>query len=55
LKSQFTLQLDQVKEQVTELQTQQLELANVITTLSRVTAKLANSQQRFENFMFSLI
>jgi len=47
------LQLNQVKEQVTELQTQQLELANVITTLSRVTAKLANRQQRIENFMFS--
>ena len=53
MKSQFTLQLDQAKEQVTELQTQQLELANVITTLSRVTAKSANRQQRFENFMFS--
>jgi len=53
LKSQFTLQLNQVKDQVTELQTQQLELANVIATLSGVTAKLANRQQRFENFMFS--
>jgi len=36
-----------------ELQTQQLELANAIATLSRVTANLANRQQRFENFMFS--
>ena len=53
LKSQFMLQLNQVKEQVNKLQTQQLELANVITTLSRVAAKLANSQQRFENFIFS--
>jgi len=53
LKSQFTLQLNQVKDQVTELQTQQLEFATVIATLSRVTAKLANRQQRFENFMFS--
>jgi len=53
LKSQFTLQLDQVKEQVTEIQRQQLELANVIATLSRVTAKLANRQRRFEDFMFS--
>ena len=47
------LQLNQVEDQVTELQTQQLEVANVIATLSRVTAKLANRQQRFENFMFS--
>ena len=47
------LQFNQVKEQVTELQTQQLELVNVITTLSRVTAKWANRQQRIENFMFS--
>jgi len=53
LKSQFTLQLNQVKDQVTELQTQQLELATVIATLSRVTAKLGNRQQRFENFLFS--
>ena len=53
MKSQFTLQLDQVKEKVTELQTQQLELANVITPLSRVTAKPENRQQRIENFMFS--
>ena len=30
LKSQFTLQLNQVKNQVTELQIQQLELANAI-------------------------
>jgi len=44
LKSQFMLQLNQVKDQVTDLQTQQLELANVITTLSRVTANLANRQ-----------
>jgi len=53
LKSRSMLQLNQVKDQVTELQTQQLEVANVIATLSRVTAKLANRQQRFENFMFS--
>ena len=53
LKSQFKLQLNQVKEQVTEWQTQQLELANANTTLSRVTANLANRQQRFEDFMFS--
>jgi len=53
LKSRSTLQLNQVEDQVTELQTQQLELANVIATLSTVTANLANRQQRFENFMFS--
>ena len=47
LASRFTLQLNQVEDQVTELKTQQLELANAIATLSRVTAKLANRQQRF--------
>jgi len=51
LESRFTLQLNQVEDQVTELQTQQL--ANAIATLSRVSANLANRQQRFENFMFS--
>ena len=44
LKSRSMLQLNQVKKQVTELQTQQLELANVIATLSRVTANLAKRQ-----------
>jgi len=34
LKNRPKLQLNQVEDQVTELQTQQLELANVITTLS---------------------
>jgi len=53
LESRFTLQLNQVEDQVTKLQAQELELANVIVTLSRVTANLANRQQRFENFMFS--
>ena len=53
LESRFTLQLNQVEDQVTELQTQQLELANAIATLLRVTGNLANRQQRFENFMFS--
>jgi len=38
---------------VTELQTQQLELANATAALLRVTANFANRQQRFENFMFS--
>ena len=51
--SRFTLQLNQVEDQVTELQTQQPELANAIATLSRVRANLANRQQRFESFMFS--
>ena len=51
LEGRFTLQLNQVEDQVTELQTQQLELANAIATLSRVTANLANRQQRFENFI----
>jgi len=50
LESRFTLQLNQ--DQVTKLQEQELELANAIATLSRVTANLANRQQTFENFMF---
>jgi len=54
LESRFTLQLNQVKDQVTKLQEQELELANAIATLSRVTANLANRQQTFENFMFFL-
>ena len=53
LESRFTLELNQVEDQVTELQTQHLELTNAIATLSRVNANLANRQQRFENFMFS--
>jgi len=53
LEGRFTSQLNQVEDQVSELQTQQLELANTIATLSRVTANLANRQQRFENFIFS--
>jgi len=53
LESRFTLQLNQVEDQVTYLQIQQLELANAIATLSRVTANLANRQQRFENFVLS--
>jgi len=52
-KNQFTLQLNQMEDHVTELQTYQLELADAIATLSRVTANLANRQQRFENFAFS--
>jgi len=53
LEDRFTLQLNQVEDQVTELQIQQLELAKAIATLSRVTANLANRQQRFENFVLS--
>jgi len=33
LESRFMLQLNQLEDQVTELQTQQLELANAIATL----------------------
>jgi len=53
LESRFTLQINQVEDQVTKLQAQQLELANAIATLSRVTANLANRQKKYENFMFS--
>jgi len=50
LENRFTLQLNQVEEQVTKLQAQDLELANAIPTLSRVTANLANRQRTFEKF-----
>jgi len=40
LENRFTLHLNQVEDQVTELQAQQLELANAIATLSRVTDNL---------------
>jgi len=54
LENRFTLQLNQVEDQVTELQVQQLELANAVATLSRIKANLANRQQRFENFVLFL-
>ena len=47
LESKFTLQFNQIENQVSELQTQQIELAKAIATLSRVTADLANRQHRF--------
>jgi len=53
LENTFTLQLNQVEDQVTDLQIQQLELADAIATLSRITANLANRQQRFENFVLA--
>jgi len=53
LENKFTLQLNQVEDQVTDQQIQQLELANAIATLSRVTANLTNRQQRFENFVLA--
>jgi len=50
LENRFTLQLNQVEEQVTKLQAQELEWTNAIPTLSRVTANLANRQRTFEKF-----
>jgi len=47
LESKFTLQFNQIENQVSELQTQQIELAKAIATLARVTADLANRQHRF--------
>ena len=44
LEDKFTLQLNQVEDQVSELQVQQIELVKAIATLSRVTANLANRQ-----------
>jgi len=53
LEDKFTLQLNQVEDQVSELQVQQLELAKAIATLSRITANLANRQQRFETYILA--
>ena len=53
LESRFTLQLNQVENQVTELQVQQLELAKAIAKLSRITANIANRQQKFETYILA--
>jgi len=53
LESRFTLQFNQIENQVPELQTQQIELAKAIATLSRVTADLANRQHRFETYILA--
>ena len=53
LESRFTLQFNQIEDQVSELQTQQIELAKAIATLSRVTADLANRQHRFETYILA--
>jgi len=53
LENKFTLQFNQIESQVSELQTQQMELAKAIATLSRITANLANRQHRFETFILA--
>jgi len=53
LENKFTLQFNQIENQVSELQTQQIELAKAIATLSRVTADLANRQHRFETYILA--
>jgi len=53
LEDKFTLQINQVENQVSELQVQQLELAKAIAKLSRITANLANRQQRFETYILA--
>jgi len=53
LESRFTLQFNQIENQVSELQTQQIELAKAIATLSRVAADLANRQHRFETYILA--
>ena len=53
LENKFTLQFNQIENQVSELQTQQIELAKAIATLSRITANLANRQQRFETYILA--
>jgi len=45
--------LNQVENQVTELQVQQLELAKAIAKLSRITANIANRQQKFETYILA--
>jgi len=51
LENRFTLQSNQIKNQVSEHQTQQIELTKAIKTLSRVTADLANRQHKFETYI----
>jgi len=53
LESRFTLQFNQIENQVSKLQTQQIELAKAIATLSRVTADLANRQHKFETYILA--
>jgi len=51
LESRFTLQFNQIENQVSEHQTQQIELTKAITTLSRVTTDLANKQHKFATYI----
>ena len=53
LENKFTLQFNPIENQVSELQTQQIELAKAIATLSRVTADLANRQHKFETYILA--
>jgi len=53
LKNKFTSQLNQIENQVTELQAQQIELTRAIAKLSRITANIANRQQRFETYILA--
>jgi len=53
LETKFTSQLNQVEDQVSQLQKQQIELTKAIAQLSRITANIANRQQRFETYMLA--
>jgi len=53
VESKFTKQINHVENQITKLQEQELKLVNALVNLARITAKLANRQQRFENLVIS--
>jgi len=53
LKSKFTRRFNKIENQVSELQTQQIEWAKPMATLSRVTANIPNRQHRFETYMLT--
>jgi len=53
LETKFTSQLNQVEDQVSQLQKQQIELTKAIAQLSRITANIAIRQQRFETYVLA--
>jgi len=53
MESRFTHRFNQIENQVSELQKQQIELTKAIATLSRVTADLANRQHKFEIYILA--
>jgi len=53
MENRFTHRFNQIENQVSELQKQQIELTKAIATLSRVTADLANRQHKFEIYILA--